>query len=124
MKFYALARVCTVQRLVQYQNLRIMDHGGSHAHSLTHSPGVGPQGPALRILQANQPDGPVYRTEGATRPFWSPDGSWVGFFVRTRLLKVDVGGGAPVLVANLDAEGIPLACSGSWGSDGAFVARP
>ena len=34
-------------------------------------------------------------TEGATQPFWSPDGSAVGFFADGRLKRVDLAGGAP-----------------------------
>jgi hypothetical protein len=33
-------------------------------------------------------------TEGATSPFFSPDGQWIGFFALGKLKKVSVAGGA------------------------------
>ena len=38
-------------------------------------------------------------TEGATHPFWSPDGSSFGFFAGGRLMKMSWPGGAPVPLA-------------------------
>src|SRR5204863_4051448 len=34
-------------------------------------------------------------TDGATYPFWSPDGHSVGFFAGGSLMRLDLGGGAP-----------------------------
>jgi serine/threonine protein kinase len=34
-------------------------------------------------------------TDGATNPFFSPDGEWVGFFADDKLKKVEVAGGTP-----------------------------
>ena len=39
---------------------------------------------------------PLAGTEGATMPFFSPDGLWVGFFASGKLQKVSIEGGAPV----------------------------
>ena len=39
-------------------------------------------------------------TDGATNPFFSPDGRWVGFFADRMLKKVSLDGGAPVTVAD------------------------
>ncbi|MEO8228057.1 MAG: serine/threonine-protein kinase, partial [Gemmatimonadota bacterium] len=38
-------------------------------------------------------------TDGAYRPFFSPDGTWIGFFAGNLLRKIPVAGGDPVPVA-------------------------
>jgi eukaryotic-like serine/threonine-protein kinase len=48
-------------------------------------------------------------TEGGGRPFWSPDGRFLGFFTGGKLKKVLVAGGRPETVC--DAPG---AADGSW----------
>jgi Tol biopolymer transport system component len=60
-------------------------------------------------------------TAGGTRPFWSPDSEWIGYFDRLRILKIRADGGAPVPLAALPAECSDLACGGSWGDDGAIL---
>ena len=45
-------------------------------------------------------------TEGAKQPFWSPDGTSLGFFARGKLMKVAVAGGVPVVMCDApDGEG-------------------
>ena len=39
-------------------------------------------------------------TEGATRPFWSPDSRSIGFFAQGKLKRTDVVGGLPQVLAN------------------------
>jgi len=51
-------------------------------------------------------------TEGASSPFWSPNGDSLGFFAADKLKKVDLSGGAPVTLC--DAEN-PR--GGTWASD-------
>jgi Tol biopolymer transport system component len=59
-------------------------------------------------------------TEGGSRPFFSPDGQWLAFFVDNQLKKVRVDGGTPVTVADVS----PTA-RGAWGPDDTIVlARP
>ena len=41
-------------------------------------------------------------TEGAYHPFYSPDGSWIGFFSGDLLRKVPAGGGNPVTLVQVD----------------------
>jgi hypothetical protein len=61
-------------------------------------------------------------TESAVRPFWSPDGEWIGFFRSEALLKVPAAGGPVVRVATLPAVQAPLgANSGVWRRDGVLV---
>jgi DNA-binding winged helix-turn-helix (wHTH) protein/Tol biopolymer transport system component len=59
---------------------------------------------------------PLAGTEGATEPFVSPDGRWIGFFADGKLKKVPVGGGAPVTLCEAK---VPLGAS--WGDDGTIV---
>jgi len=60
---------------------------------------------------------PLPGTEGAGFPFWSPDSRWVGFGQETKLKKIDIQGGPPVVVTNLDA---PLR-GGTWNADGVIL---
>jgi len=58
-------------------------------------------------------------TEGATYPFWSPDGRFLAFFAEGKLKKLDVSG---ELVQTLcDA---PSARGGTWNEDGVIVFTP
>ena len=42
---------------------------------------------------------PIPGTEGAMQPFFSPDGKWVGFLARHKLMKVALSGGQPIELA-------------------------
>jgi eukaryotic-like serine/threonine-protein kinase len=54
--------------------------------------------------------------QGASYPFWSPDGAYVGFFANGKLEKMAVSGGSPqVLARALAGRG------GSWGSKGVII---
>ncbi len=58
-------------------------------------------------------------TEGATYPFWSPDGAQLGFFADRQLKRIPAQGGAvQTLAPTQDARG------GSWGPDGRIVYSP
>jgi len=58
-------------------------------------------------------------TEGATYPFWSPDGAYVAFFANGKLQKVALAGGSPqVLVKVWAARG------GSWGRRDVIIYEP
>jgi Tol biopolymer transport system component len=52
-------------------------------------------------------------TEGAGAPFWSPDGSFVGFGQGSKILKVPATGGPPVMIATLE-EPIERAAGFAW----------
>ena len=59
---------------------------------------------------------PIPGTAGATIPFFSPDGTWVGFMEDTNLLKVPLAGGTPTTICfGGDVRGA------SWGADGWIV---
>jgi hypothetical protein len=58
-------------------------------------------------------------TDGARLPFWSPDSSAIGFFANGDLRRIDVSGGAAVVLARaLDPRG------GAWSVDGTIVLSP
>jgi Tol biopolymer transport system component len=58
-------------------------------------------------------------TQGASYPFWSPDGTYVGFFANGKLQKMAIAGGTPqVLATALAGRG------GSWGSKGVIIYTP
>jgi serine/threonine-protein kinase len=62
---------------------------------------------------------PVPGTEGASSPFFSPDGQWIGFSAGGKLKKVSVSGGAAVTLGDA-GNGF----GGSWGSQGTIVFAP
>jgi Tol biopolymer transport system component len=67
---------------------------------------------------------PLAGTSGATNPFMSPDGKWIGFVADGKLKKVSAAGGSVLTVANAACD--RLACSafnesGSWLDDGRIV---
>ena len=58
-------------------------------------------------------------TQGASYPFWSPDGAYVGFFAGGKLQKIAVSGGTPQALATA-----PAGRGGSWGSKGVIIYAP
>jgi Tol biopolymer transport system component len=62
---------------------------------------------------------PLAGTEGASAPFFSPNGEWIAFFQGGSLRKISVNGGLSVVVADaLNHRG------GSWGPDDSIVFAP
>src|SRR5687768_6002819 len=58
-------------------------------------------------------------TQGATNPFFSPDGRWLGFVAGGKLKKVALAGGAPVTLANA-----PVFRGAVWGAEGSIYFVP
>lgn len=58
-------------------------------------------------------------TDTAMSPFWSPDGEWIGFSARGRLMKVPRSGGAPVAI-----DGAVGSWGGAWAPWGVLVLQP
>jgi serine/threonine protein kinase len=55
-------------------------------------------------------------TQGASMPFFSPEGQWLGFYSAGKLNKISVEGGAVVPLADIGAF-----AGASWGEDGSLV---
>lgn len=55
-------------------------------------------------------------TEGASAPFFSSDGAWVGFYAASALQKVSLDGGAPLKIADT-----PPVSGAAWMESGAIV---
>lgn len=56
-------------------------------------------------------------TEEADSPFFSPDGRWVGFFAESRLKKISLAGGLPVVLCFAS----PVTRGASWAEDDTIV---
>jgi len=72
----------------------------------------------VRALGAREAVG-IPGTEGVKQPFWSPDSKAIGYFARSKLMKVAWPGGAPVVIADA-----PDARGGTWSSSGDIVFAP
>jgi len=102
---------------------------GSHAGNLALSPdgtrltfvsAVGDGRPVLHVRSlGSEVAQPLAGTEGATYPFWSPDGRHLAFFVDGKLKRIDLEGGAPLTICPA-SEGR----GGAWGPDGDILFTP
>jgi serine/threonine protein kinase len=72
----------------------------------------------LRELNAFEFE-PIAGTEGATQPFFSPDGEWVGFFAHAALHRVALAGGSPFKIC--DVPTFPAIPGATWGTDDTIV---
>jgi eukaryotic-like serine/threonine-protein kinase len=66
----------------------------------------------LNALQAQ----PLAGTDGTTRPFWSPDSRFLGFFAEGKLKKIDVAGGPPQKICDA-----PTGADGTWSPEGVIL---
>ncbi len=55
-------------------------------------------------------------TEGASYPFWSPDGRTLGFFADDKLKRIDAAGGKPLVITDV-ANGR----GGTWNAEGTIL---
>jgi eukaryotic-like serine/threonine-protein kinase len=72
----------------------------------------------IRSLEENDAQR-IAGTEGATGPFWSPDGKFLGFFAQGKLKKVAVRGGPPQNICST-TPGL----GASWSPSGNIVFNP
>jgi Tol biopolymer transport system component/predicted Ser/Thr protein kinase len=88
---------------------------------------ISPDGTRIAYLSANRLftrklDQPVATdlpiTAGATNPFFSPDGQWIGFVAGGKLRKISVEGGAEVGLCDTAAS----YTGADWGEDGNIIA--
>jgi len=70
----------------------------------------------LRPMDSAQSQ-PILGTEGATGPFFSPDGQWVGFFAARQLRKIPVTGGVALTICNTSDR----AQGANWGADNQII---
>jgi Tol biopolymer transport system component len=62
---------------------------------------------------------PLAGTEGAERPFWSPDGRFIGFFADRAIKKIEAGGGPVFRLAEANESR-----GGTWNRDGVILYTP
>ncbi|HYN06179.1 MAG TPA: protein kinase [Vicinamibacterales bacterium] len=63
------------------------------------------------------PAQPLAGTEGATHPFWAPDGTALGFFSNLKLRRLDLSSGAIRSLCDVQRA----ARGGTWGPDGTIL---
>jgi Tol biopolymer transport system component len=59
---------------------------------------------------------PLPGTEGATRPFWSPDSKFLGFMADGKLKKIDISGGPAQKICDA-----PTGSDGTWSPEGVIL---
>ncbi|HUE87462.1 MAG TPA: protein kinase [Vicinamibacterales bacterium] len=62
---------------------------------------------------------PLRGTGGATTPFFSPDGAWLGFHANGKLQRIAITGGAPMILGDANAV-----LSADWAADDTIVYAP
>jgi len=78
---------------------------------------VDDEGRQLYLRALDQPQAqPLEGTRGATNPFFSPDGRWLGFWANGEMKKISTAGGPAIPLTKI-AE--PLGAS--WGSNDVIV---
>jgi serine/threonine protein kinase/Tol biopolymer transport system component len=98
-------------------SISISPHGDVVAFAAEKGAGEVPQLYVRRLDQLQVVSLPG--TDGASSPFFAPDGLWIAFFAGGKLKKIAVTGGAPEALANA-----PNPRGGAWGEDGTIVFSP
>ena len=62
---------------------------------------------------------PLRGTEGAARPFWSPDGRFIGFFAGAKLKTISADGGPVQVLCDVSSPR-----GGTWSQDGVIIFSP
>ena len=73
----------------------------------------------VRELHEAQPRQVGRVTSGFGNPFWSPDGKWIAYFDRSKLLKLPVAGGTPEVITDSS-----YGFGATWSDDGTIVFTP
>ena len=70
------------------------------------------------IRKLDQPNATEFSiTPGATSPFFSPDGQWIGFMANGKLRKISIEGGSEIVLCDSAAS----FTGADWGEDGNIV---
>lgn len=78
--------------------------------------GIGGEGRLLYMRRLDEFETkPIQGTAGVSRPFFSPDGNWIGFFANGKLQKIAVANGSPLTICECDGHG------GTWRRDGTII---
>ena len=72
----------------------------------------------IRDLDREEPRG-LDGTEGAVRPFWSPDSQFIGFAANRELKKISAQGGPAITLCPLPGGNL---LGGGWSPEGDFIA--
>jgi eukaryotic-like serine/threonine-protein kinase len=72
----------------------------------------------VRSLSSDTPQ-PLQGTAGASHPFWSPDGIFIGFFASGKVMKISANGGPAATIADA-----PNSRGGSWSANNVIVFAP
>jgi serine/threonine-protein kinase len=88
---------------------------------------IAPDGSRIAFIEGLTGKGPIYLREidgdelrplegtaGASSPFFSPDGRWVGYFSPGKMRKVSVAGGRPVDLADASLDRGAVWCPDGW----------
>ncbi len=77
--------------------------------------------PILYVQRVGSPTAVLLNgTEGASFPFWSPDGAYIAFFANGKLEKIPASGGTPQVLVNVESS--PR--GGDWGSRNVIIYAP
>ena len=90
----------------------VLSPDGRHLAFIARDDTVGGTALWVRSLQSSAL-GRIPGTEGATKPFWSPDARRIGFFSNGKLMTVDLAGRSLRIVAAVDV----VVAGGTWSSD-------
>ncbi len=89
---------------------------------------VGPSGtPSLWVRALDSSNAQALPgTEGASYPFWSPNGRFIGFFAQGKLKKIDLSGGAPQTLCDVGGGGgrAGVEGGGTWNRDDVIAFAP
>jgi eukaryotic-like serine/threonine-protein kinase len=81
---------------------------------------AGEGGPKLWVRRFDQGAATALpSTDGATYPFWAPNGRAIGFFADGKVKRIDLSGGAPQTLADASAGR-----GGAWSADGVILFSP
>ncbi|MGQ0735428.1 MAG: winged helix-turn-helix domain-containing protein [Acidobacteriota bacterium] len=83
--------------------------------------GASAAGTGLHVRRLDQhASRPVAGTDGASAPFLSPDGRWVGYSGEGHLHRISIDGGRALTICDVEGEGR----GATWGPDNAIVFAP